>query len=109
MDVGKDYDAFDLIWHVAFDKKPLTRKERVNKVRKRDYFAKYGEKAKAVINALLDKYSDEGIENLENINVLKVNPLRAFGTPLEIVKLFGGKSGYQRAIIELESQLYAEV
>ena len=109
MDVGRGYDAFDLICHVAFDKKPLTRKERANRVRKRDYFAKYGERAKTVINALLDKYSDEGIENLESINVLKVNPLRAFGTPLEIVKLFGGKSGYQKAIMELESQLYAEV
>lgn len=108
-EVGRDYDAFDLICHVAFDKKPLTRQERAKNVKKRNYFTKYGDKAKAVIDALLDKYTDEGIADLENLNVLKVNPLRAFGTPFEIVKIFGGKKGYLNAIKELESQLYAEV
>ena len=107
-EVGRDYDAFDLICHVAFDKKPLTRKERANNVKKRDYFAKYGDKAKSVIEALLQKYSDEGLENLESMKILKVNPLREFGTPVEIVKLFGGKTGYLNAIHELESELYAE-
>jgi len=108
-EVGRDYDPFDLICHVAFDKKPLTRQERIKNVRKRDYFAKFGDKAKAVIDALLEKYADEGIENLESLNVLKVNPLRGLGTPFEIVNLFGGKNGYLSAIKELESELYAEV
>ncbi|MCK4669809.1 MAG: DEAD/DEAH box helicase family protein [Nanoarchaeota archaeon] len=108
-EVGKDYDAFDLICHVAFDKKPLTRQERAKNVKKRNYFTKYGEKAKAVIEALLDKYADEGIPDLESLNVLKVNPLREFGTPFEIVNMFGGKTGYLNAIKELESQLYSEV
>lgn len=108
-EVGKNYDAFDLICHVAFDKKPLTRQERVKNVKKRNYFTKYGDKAKAVIEALLDKYADEGIENLESLNVLKVNPISEYGTPFEIVRLFGGKTGYLTFIRELESQLYTEV
>jgi type I restriction enzyme R subunit len=108
-EVGKDYDAFDLICHVAYDKKPLTRQERAKNVKKKNYFTKYGEKAKVVIEALLDKYADEGIENLESLHVLKVNPIREYGTPFEIVRLFGGKKGYLNAIRELEEQLYAEV
>lgn len=108
-EVGKDFDEFDLICHVAYDKKPLTRKERANNVKKRDYFSKYGEKAKQVIHALLDKYADEGVENIEDLKVLKVNPLRELGTPVEIIRLFGGKAGYLNAVKELESQLYAEV
>lgn len=107
-EVGRDYDAFDLICHVAFDRKPLTRKERANNVKKRDYFSKYGERAKAVIEALLDKYADEGIENIESLHILKVNPISEFGTPFEILKLFGGKGGYLNAINELEGQIYPE-
>jgi type I restriction enzyme, R subunit len=105
-DVGKDYDPFDLICHVAFDRPPLTRKERAEEVRKRDYFTKYGEQARAVLDALLDKYVDTGIESVEDINVLKIKPLNQFGTPLEIVKTFGGKEYYESAVRELEQELY---
>lgn len=108
-EIGRNYDPFDLICHIAFDKKPLTREERARNVRKRNYFTKYGEKAQAIIDALLDKYADEGISDLENLNVLKVNPLNEFGTPIEIVNLFGGKRDYLNVIRDLESLLYAEV
>ena len=106
--VGRDYDAFDLICHVAFDAPPLTRQERAAKVRKRNIFTKYGDQARAVLDALLRKYADTGIGSVESIEVLKVDPLTAFGTPLEIVQLFGGKSGYLRAVRELETALYQE-
>ena len=105
-EVGKNYDLFDLICHVAFDKPPLTRKERAEKVRKRDYFTKYGEQARAVLNALLEKYADSGIEPIEDIGVLKVQPLKQFGTPIEIVKMFGGKENFEEAVQELEKELY---
>ncbi|MEA2561608.1 MAG: type restriction enzyme subunit [Acidobacteriota bacterium] len=106
--VGRDYDVFDLICHVAFDAPPLTRQERVAKVSKRDIFAKYGDKARAVLDALLRKYADSGIASVESLEILKVDPLTAFGTPVEIVKLFGGKPGYLNAIRELETALYQE-
>jgi type I restriction enzyme R subunit len=106
--VGRDYDAFDLICHVAFDAPPLTRQERAAKVRKRDVFAKYGDKARAVLEALLRKYADSGIASVESLDILKVDPLTGFGTPMEIVKLFGGKPGYLDAIRELETALYQE-
>lgn len=105
-EVGKDFDPFDLICHVAFDQPPLSRKERAEKVKKSNYFSKYGEQAQEVLDALLDKYADDGIENLENMSVLKVQPFDRIGTPLEIVKLFGGKSSYLAAVRGLESQLY---
>ena len=76
--------------------------------KKRDYFAKYGEKARQVLEALLDKYADEGIENIEDMKILQVNPLDQFGSPLEIVKLFGGKKQYQQALTELEQEIYRE-
>jgi type I restriction enzyme, R subunit len=104
--VGRDYDAFDLVCHVAFDQPPLTRRERAEKVRKRHVFAKYGEQMRAVLDALLDKYADGGIKSVESLDILKVDPLTAFGTPVEIVKLFGGKQNYLAAIHELESELY---
>jgi type I restriction enzyme R subunit len=105
-DVGKGYDPFDLVCHVAFDRPPLTRKERAEEVRKRDYFTKYGEQARAVLDALLEKYVDTGIESVEDINVLKIQPLNQFGTPLEIVKTFGGKEQYEAAVKELEKEIY---
>jgi type I restriction enzyme R subunit len=105
-EVGKDFDPFDLICHVAFGCPPLNRKERAEKVKKSDYFSKYGKQAQEVLDALLDKYADDGIENLENMSVLKVQPFDRIGTPLEIVKLFGGKSNYLAAVRGLESQLY---
>lgn len=105
-EVGQDLDPFDLICHVAFDMKPLTRKERVNNVKKRNYFTKYGESAREVLEVLLDKYADEGIENLENIEVLEVPDFNKFGSPIEIVKKFGGKQKYLEAIKELEIEIY---
>ncbi len=105
--VNKEVDLFDLICHVAYDQPPMTRKERANQVKKRNYFAKYGEQAKNVLEALLDKYADEGITNIESIEVLRVNPIDEFGSPYEIVNgIFGGKSRYQEAIKELEQELY---
>jgi len=107
-EVGKNFDPFDLICHVAFDRPPLSRKERAEKVKKSNYFSKYGEHAQEVLDALLDKYADDGIENLENMSVLKVQPFDRIGTPLEIVKLFGGKNNYLAAVRGLESQLYTQ-
>ncbi len=105
-EVGKGFDPFDLICHVAFDRPPLTRKERAENVKKRDYFSKYGVEVRAVLAALLDKYADEGLENIENLNVLRVKPLADFGTPLEILDKFGGKDKYLAAIREMEQYLY---
>jgi type I restriction enzyme R subunit len=105
--VGKQVDLFDLICHVAYDKPPLTRKERANNVKKRNYFTKYGDKAKQVLEALLDKYADEGITNIESMEVLRVKPLDEFGSAYEIVEgIFGGRNKYQEAIKELENELY---
>lgn len=106
--VGRDYDAFDLVCHVAFDAPPLTRKQRAEKVRRRDLFGKYGDKARAVIEALLQKYADTGIASVESMDILKVTPLPSLGTPTEIVNLFGGKRAYLAAIRELETALYQE-
>ena len=106
--VGRDYDAFDLVCHVAFDAPPLTRKERANNVKKRNIFAKYGDKARAVLDTLLQKYADSGIKSVESLEILKVDPLTAHGTPVEIVKLFGGRDGYLAAIRELETALYQQ-
>ena len=104
--VNKEVDLFDLICHVAYDQPPLTRKERANNVRKRNYFTKYGEQAKAVLEALLDKYADEGIVTIESSEVLSLHPFDEYGTPPEIIRLFGNRENYTRAITELESQLY---
>ena len=79
-EVGKDFDPFDLICHVAFDQPPLTRKERAEQVKKRNYFAKYGEQARQVLEALLDKYADTGVENIEDIKILTLDPLKDMGT-----------------------------
>ncbi|NOY74400.1 MAG: DEAD/DEAH box helicase family protein [Kiritimatiellaeota bacterium] len=105
-EVGRDLDPFDLICHVAWGQAPLTRQERANNVRKRDYFGKYGERAAVVLEAMLDKYADEGIEHIEDINVLQVYPLTRIGTPMEIVSAFGGREQFMAALKELEAQLY---
>lgn len=104
--IGKEMDIFDMICHTAFDRPPLTRAERANHVKKRDVFTRYSEQAKKVLEALLDKYANEGIENIEDIKILKVNPFDRFGTPTEIIKLFGGKQQYRQALVELEQELY---
>ena len=106
-EVGKDYGNFDLICHIAFDQPPLTRKERANNVKKRNYFTKYGEQAQAVLEALLDKYADEGITTIESPNVLKLKPFDTFGTPVEIINdVFGSKANYEEALQELEQALF---
>jgi type I restriction enzyme, R subunit len=106
-EVGRDYDPFDLVCHVAFDRPPLTRRQRADKVRQRNYFAKYGEQARAVLEALLEKYAQYGIERVEDINELATDPIRRYGTKLEIVNgIFGGKPKFEAAVRELEEQLY---
>ena len=106
-EVGKDIGDFDLICHIAFDQKPLTRSERVNNVKKRDYFSKYNAQARAVLDALLDKYADEGITTIESNKVLKLQPFDEVGTPVEIIKdVFGGKAKYESALQELEYALF---
>jgi type I restriction enzyme R subunit len=105
-DLKKDLDLFDLICHIAWDRPPLTRKERAENVKKRDYFTKYESQARAVLEALLEKYATDGIENIEDIAVLKLEPLKQFGSPGEIVKRFGGKPQYVSALRELMSELY---
>lgn len=106
--LGKSLDPFDLICHVAFGQPPMTRAERASNVKKRNYFGKYGEQARRVMEALLDKYADEGIEQVEDMNILQLDPFNKVGTVLEIIQAFGGKTGYLRAIKELEEQLYAD-
>ena len=104
--VGRDYSPFDLVCHVAYDQPPLTRKERALNVRKRDYFTKYGPAARAVLESLLARYADEGKDDIENLNVLKLQPLAQLGTPMEIVQRFGGREQYLAAVRELEEELY---
>jgi type I restriction enzyme R subunit len=105
-EIGKDFDPFDLICHVAFEAKPLTRKERANNVKKRNYFTKFGEKAQSVIKSLLDKYADDDLLTIESLDVLKLDPLNKLGSPLEIINAFGGKENYIQALKELENELY---
>jgi type I restriction enzyme R subunit len=106
-EVGKEYGDFDLICHIAYDKPPLTRRERAENVRKRNYFTKYGEQARAVIDALLDKYADEGILTIESSKVLKLTPFDKMGTPVEIINdVFGGKANYENALMELEREIF---
>ena len=107
LEVNKDCDAFDLICHVAFDQPPLTRRGRAEQVKKRNYFTKYGEQARKVLEALLEKYADTGIENIDDIKILTLDPFSKMGTASELVSAFGGKPGYIAALHELENQLYA--
>jgi type I restriction enzyme R subunit len=105
-EVGKDMDAFDLVCHVAFDQPALSRKDRANNVRKRNYFAKYSGIAQDVLNGLLDKYETEGIASIEKGSVLKVTPLNKLGSPVELVRAFGNKKAFEKAVNELETELY---
>ncbi len=106
-EVGKALDPFDLICHVAFDRPPLTRHERANDVRKRDIFSRYGAQARAVLEALLTNYEDEGIVNLDDPAVLQIAPFSAIGTPIQLVMEFGSREGYERAVHELQAALYS--
>ena len=105
-ELGKDLDPFDLICHVAFDRKPLTRRERAESVRKRDIFTKYGPQARAVLDALLAKYADEGVLNLDDANVLKIAPFSGMGSVVQLIKAFGDRRGFEHAVHELQSELY---
>ena len=108
-ELGKGLDPFDLICHVAFDKKPLTRRERAENVKKRDVFTKYGVQARAVLDALLAKYADEGVLNLDDANVLKIAPFNAMGSVIQLIKAFGDRKGFEKAVHELQSAIYQEV
>jgi len=105
-EIGRDYDPFDLVCHVAWDMPPLTRKDRAEQVRKRNYFMKYSGQAKRVLEALLEKYADEGVVHIEEPQILSVTPFTHFGTPIEIIRAFGGLEGYRNALHELEQALY---
>ena len=101
-----DVDDFDFICHVAFDQKPLTRRERVMNVKKRDFLSKYNGVARDVLDTLLDQYMDAGIYEIEKTEVLKLDPFAKFGKPSKIAQYFGGKEGYLKAVRELEDELY---
>jgi type I restriction enzyme R subunit len=105
-EVGKDLDPFDLICHVAFDQPPLTRRERAESVRKRNVFTKYGPQARAVLEALLQKYQDQGVINLDDPRVLQISPFDTMGTPLQLIKEFGTRADFERAVHEMQSELY---
>lgn len=106
-EVGKDCDPFDLLCHVVWGQPPLTRKERADQVKKRDYFTRYGDQARRVLEALLDKYAEGGVGEIEETQILTVVPFSEFGTPIEIIRSFGGKDGYQQAVRELKQSLYS--
>lgn len=103
-----DVDDFDFICHVAFDKKPLTRKERANNVKKRDFFSKYSGVAREVLEALLDKYMNTGIYEIEKTEILKLDPFLKLGKPAKIAGYFGGRQGYLKAVQELEQAIYTD-
>lgn len=105
-EIGSAFDPFDLICHVAYEQKPLTRKERAEQVKKRDYFTRYGDLARKVIEALLEKYADDGVLDLDNPEIIRLDPLNKLGSPVEIVRAFGGKAGYDAAIHALTDELY---
>lgn len=106
-EIGKDLDPFDLLLHVAYNMPPLTRRERATRVKKRNPFTQYGPVARKVIDALIDKYADEGIATIESNEVLKVQPFTDLGSPVELIKSFGGRPAYLTALQTLERELYA--
>ena len=101
-----DVDDFDFICHVAFDKKPLTRKERAENVKKKDFLNQYSGVARTVLEALLDKYMNTGIYEIEKTEILKLDPFMRIGKPQKIASYFGGKEGYKKAVKELEEAIY---
>lgn len=105
--VGKELDAFDLICYVVYDQPPLTRRDRALQVKKRDVFTRYGEQAAKVLAALLDKYVEQGVESLEDIEALQQEPIKQLGTPRQIMQAFGGRAKYDEALQVLEQQLYS--
>ena len=107
-ELGKDLDPFNLICHVAFDAKPLTRRERANNVKKRDVFTKYGDTARTVLDALLAKYADEGVHNVDDANILRLPPLDKLCIPAELIRAFGGKREFDLNILDSQSSLYEQ-
>ena len=107
-ELGRDLDPFDLICHIAFDAKPLTRHERAENVKKRDVFNKHSTQARAVLEALLFKYADEGVMNFDDFTVLRISPFTELGTPVQLIKAFGGKDDFSEALTELQAALYQE-
>jgi type I restriction enzyme R subunit len=107
-EIDGDLDPFDLVCHVAFGAKPLTRRERAENVKKRDTFNRHGEQARDVLEALLEKYADEGVLTLDDTNILQINPFSHMGTPIELMRAFGKKPDYLRAIHDLQEALYDE-
>lgn len=107
-ELGRDLDPFDLICHIAFDAKPLTRQERAENVKKRDVFTKFGPQARAVLEALLAKYANEGVMNLDDPSVLKIAPFSGMGSVVELIRAFGGKPGFEQAVRDLQSAIYEE-
>lgn len=105
-EVGSAFDPFDLVCHIAYDKPPLTRKERADAVRKRDVFGRHEGLARKVLESLLEKYADEGALDLENPEVIRLDPLNKLGSPVEIIRAFGGKPGYEKAVHDLARELY---
>lgn len=105
-ELGIDLDPFDLVCHIAFDRKPLTRQERADNVKKRDVFGRYEGKARAVLDALLTKYADDGVFSLDRTEVLRVPPINSLGTPVELVKAFGGKDEFRLAVLAMSEALY---
>jgi len=106
-EIGSAFDPFDLICHIAYEQKPLTRKERAEQVKKRDYFTRYGDLARKVIAALLDKYADDGGLDFENPEIIRLDPLNRLGSPVEIIRAFGGKAAYDEAIHALANEIYS--
>ena len=107
-ELDKSLDPFDIVCHVAFDARPMTRRERVRNVKNQDLLSSYGERARAVLAALLDKYADEGVLHLDDANLLRIPPLSKLGTPIELVREFGDKPSFERAVYDLQSALYRE-
>lgn len=108
-EVGLELDPFDLICHIAYDQPPLSRRDRAARVQKQDVFSRYGPQARAVLEALLAKYQHEGVvDELGNVKILQIPPFSAMGTPLELVRCFGGKADYEQAVHALQAALYAE-
>ena len=107
-ELGIDLDPFDLVCHIAFDRKPLTRQERADNVKKRDVFGRYEGKARAVLDMLLTKYADEGVLSFDDANVLKVSPFNAMGSVVQLINAFGGRGQFENAVHELQDALYQE-
>ena len=102
----EEVDDFDYICHVAYDKKPLTRKERAENVKKTDFLSKYSDNAREVLETLLDTYMNEGIYEIETTQVLKLEPFKKYGTPSKIASYFGGRNGYMNAVHNLQNAIY---